>query len=78
MKRRYTYDYSRLKGKLREKAIVYRTFAEMLGLSESSVSERLNNNAQFTQEEIEQTLLLLGIPLREVEYYFFTHEVQKS
>lgn len=75
MARRYNYDYSKLKGKLREKALVYKAFAEILGLSESSVSERLNNNAQFTQEEMEKTMLFLEIPLEEVERYFFTHIV---
>lgn len=75
MERRYDYDYSKLKGKLREKALVYKTFAKILGLSETSVSERLNNNAQFTQEEMEKTMLFLEIPLEEVEHYFFTHIV---
>ena len=58
-----------------KRQLVYKAFAEILGLSESSVSERLKNNSQFTQEEMEKTMLFLEIPLEEVERYFFTHIV---
>lgn len=75
MKRRYNYDYSKLRGRLREREVIYKTLGKVLGLSEGSVSERLNNNAQFSQEEIEKTMIFLEIPLNQVEQYFFTHLV---
>lgn len=75
MNRRYDYDYSKLKGKLREKGLTYKTFGEKIGISETSVSERMNNNAQFTQEEMEKTMMILTEPLSRVDEYFFTHIV---
>ena len=78
MKRRYNYDYSKLRGKLKEKSIIYKSLGSSIGLSVYSISERLNNNAQFSQEEIEKTMKLLDIPLEQVEQYFFTHIVQKT
>lgn len=75
MNRRYDYDYSKLKGKLREKGLTYKTFGEKIGISETSVSERMNNNAQFTQEEMEKTMMILEEPLRRIDEYFFTHIV---
>lgn len=75
MNRRYDYNYSKLKGKLREKGLTYKVFGEKIGLSETSVSERINNNAQFTQEEMEKTMRMLEEPLRKIDEYFFTHLV---
>ena len=75
MNRRYDYDYSKLKGKLREKGIIYKILGEKIGISETSVSERINNNAQFTQEEMEKTMSVLEEPLNKVDEYFFTHLV---
>ncbi len=75
MNGRYDYDYSKLKGKLREKGYTYKNFAYILGISETSVSERMNNNAQFTQEEIGITVANLGIDSSKIKEFFFTHRV---
>lgn len=75
MQRKYDYDYSKLKGKLREKNLNYKQFGELLGLAEATVSERLNNNAQFTQGEIERAMLTLDGSLQNADAYFFTHLV---
>ena len=75
MNKRYSYDYSKLKGKLREKGFIYKTFGKIIGISEASVSERINNNAQFTQEEMEKSMIALDEPLSKVDEYFFTHLV---
>lgn len=73
---RYNFDYAKLKGKLRENGITYREYANKLGLSIATISERLNNNAQFSQSEITATIQLLNINPAKIEEYFFKQKVQ--
>ena len=72
---RYNFDYAKLKGKLRESGITYRKYAKLLGLTTSTVSEKLNNNAQFSQCEINATIQLLDINPANIEEYFFNLKV---
>lgn len=62
-------------GKLREKIkAVFGTigsFAEAMNKDRSTISNKLNGLAAWTQDEIEQTCKLLGIPMSEVHDYFF-------
>ena len=62
-------------GKLREKIkAVFGTignFAEAMNKDRSTISNKLNGLAAWTQGEIEQTCKLLGIPMSEVHDYFF-------
>lgn len=62
-------------GKLREKIKgVFGTignFAEAMNKDRSTISNKLNGLAAWTQDEIEQTCKLLGIPMSEVHDYFF-------
>lgn len=65
------FDYSKLRGKIRE---VYGTqfdFAEAMGMSAVSLSEKLNNKTQFTQKEIDKACELLQIKKEEIPIYFF-------
>lgn len=65
------FDYSKLRGKIRE---VYGTqfdFAEAMGMSAVSLSEKLNNKTQFTQKEIDEACELLQIKKEEIPIYFF-------
>lgn len=65
------FDYSKLKGRIKE---IYGTqgyFARAMHLSEQSVSDKLNNKAQFTQNEIILACDLLKIPYEEISIYFF-------
>lgn len=65
------FDYSKLEGKITE---VYKTnykFAEALGVSKASLSAKLNNKVDFTQSEIQKSIILLKIPEDEVSLYFF-------
>lgn len=78
MNTKYDYDYSKLKGRLREKDLTYKSLASILNISKTSVSERMNNNAQFTQEQIDKTIIAIDIPNDQIDDYFFTHKVQKN
>ncbi len=65
------YEYNKLKGRIIEKYGSRRKFAEILGLSEVSMSKKLNGTVQFTQEDIIKWCNLLEIPEVEIGGYFF-------
>ena len=62
-------------GKLREKIKnVFGTigkFATAMGKDRSTISNKLNGLAAWTQDEIEKACILLGISMDEVTDYFF-------
>lgn len=76
--RRGPFDYRKLRGRIREKCGTQSAFAGAIGLSDVSVSNKLNNNVEWGQEEIEDAVLALDIPPTEIHSYFFTHEVEKN
>lgn len=63
--------YSNLRGKIRAKYKTQACFAEALGLSLSSLSQKLNGRVEFTCSEMAKACGLLGIPLAEASAYFF-------
>ena len=71
------FDYRRLRGKIREVFETEAAFAEAMGLSRTSMSQRLNNAIEFSAKEILLACKLLGIPSEEIPYYFFATGVQK-
>jgi transcriptional regulator with XRE-family HTH domain len=69
------FDFSKLRGKIRE---IYKTqadFAKAIGISTVSLSAKLNNQVQFTSGEIEKSTEALNIPKKEIPIYFFTKKV---
>ena len=69
------YDYSKLRGKIRE---VYKTesaFAHAMQLKTPALSRRLCNTAEWKRPEILCACDLLGIPLEEIHLYFFVVEL---
>ena len=71
------FDYSKLKGRIKEKYDTQDRFAKALGIGRVSLSQRLNNNLEFSQQEILLSSDLLGFSKAEIPDYFFTPEVQK-
>lgn len=71
------YNYSKLNGKIKEVMGTQSKFAEKMGLSDKSVSMKLNSERGFTTNQIFLAIELLGIGKDEVYDYFFTKEVQK-
>ena len=65
------FNYSKLRGKIKEVYGTQDMFAEELGIGRVSLSQRLNNLLEFTQQEIFKACKLLGIPLEEISIYFF-------
>ncbi len=72
------FDYGKLRGRIKEKCGTQATFAGIIGLSDVSVSNKLNNNVDWGQEEIENAVNALEIPPNEIHSYFFTRKVEKT
>ena len=73
-----TKDFSRLSGKIVEKYGTQYNFAIAIGLSERSLSLKLNNRVGWRDEEIERAVQLLGLDINDIPAYFFTYDVQFS
>lgn len=75
--RRYLmgYDYSKLNGKIKEVYGTQAAFAEAMNMAQTSLSFKLNNKSEWSQDEMEKAMELLGIPRTSVRTYFFTHRV---
>ena len=72
------YDYSKLNGKIREVFGKCAAFAMAMGLSERSLSLKLNNKRSWKQPEIDRACELLGILPVDVWDYFFVRKVQSA
>lgn len=73
-----TKDFSKLSGKIVEKYGTQYNFAIALGLSERSLSLKLNNKVGWRDEEMERAIDLLDLDLNDIPAYFFTSLVQVS
>lgn len=71
------FDYSKLRGKIREVFSTQEQYANSMDLSETSITNKLNNNSYFTQAEIIKSIDLLKIDVNEIGAYFFTLKVEK-
>lgn len=71
------FDYSKLRGKIREFG-TQEAFANAIGISTVTLSEKLNNKSQFTQNEINKTVDILKIEPEEIPIYFFTPKVKEA
>lgn len=70
------YDYSKLRGKIVEVFGSQAKFAKALGVSDRTVSLKLNNERGWTQEEINKSMKLFDEPSGKIKDYFFTLKVQ--
>lgn len=70
------YDYRKLNGRIVEICGTQAVFAEKMGLSERTISLKLNNKIAWKQSEIQKVVEILGIPDDEIQLYFFTKIVQ--
>lgn len=70
------YDYSKLSGRIVEKCGTQAIFAEKMGLSERTVSLKLNNKIPWKQTEMQKASEVLSFSSGEIQLYFFTLKVQ--
>ena len=69
------FDYSKLKGKMKEKGYTQNDVAEAINKDKSTLNLKLNNQYLFDQNEIKKIIELLDIPATEIKEYFFTEKV---
>ena len=72
------FDYSKLRGLIREKLKSESKYAELMNLSLASVSGKLNSQTPFSLSEIDKTIELLNIDTKDIYEYFFTKKVEKN
>ncbi|MCI5836267.1 MAG: DUF739 family protein [Veillonellaceae bacterium] len=72
------YDFSKLRGRIKEKYGSESSFAKAMGMTNGALSQRLNNAVEFKQSEIYLAIKLLSIPEPEISKYFFAPKVQFS
>lgn len=68
-------DYSKLKGRIREKNETQNTLAKHLNLPNTTLSLKINCKSPFKQSEIRGICEFLAIPNEEIGVYFFTQKV---
>ena len=71
------FDYNKLRGKIREVFGTQERFAAAINLSNTSVSQKLNNKVEWSQDEIHKSVEVLKIPKEEISAYFFDSVVQE-
>ena len=66
------FNYSKLRGRIRECGFTQKQLAEAIGINKSSLSAKLNGQFAFTTNEVLAISKVLNIPLNEIGEYFFT------
>jgi len=69
------WDYSRLKGRMKEAGLRQEDVGAAIGLTPTTYSLKLNSKAEFRQSEIEGICQVLNIPFADIPNYFFTARV---
>lgn len=70
------FNFDKLLGRIIEKYGTRKAFASDMGMSESSLCDRLNGKIPFKMEEIWKAANLLDIRPDEIGEYFFTLKVR--
>ncbi|MEG0668528.1 MAG: DUF739 family protein [Clostridium sp.] len=72
-----TFDYSKLRGRIIEKFGTQGALSKSLGMSERTLSLKLNNKIFFSQDEITKMSEVLDINSDKIQEYFFRKKVQR-
>lgn len=70
------FDYSALNGKIISEYGSQYAFARSIGLSERSLSLKLNNKVSWKDKEMAKAIDLLGLKEDSIPIYFFNCKVQ--
>lgn len=76
--RKIEYDYSKLLGRIKEKYGTRKNLVDKITISLTSLNLRLNNQLEFTQQDIRELCEALDILEEEIPIYFFTEKVRKT
>lgn len=69
-------DFSKLRGRIREKNYSEKEFAECINMSPATLSSKLNGITSFNTEEIKKAVKVLEIPEQEIIIYFFKEKTE--
>ena len=72
---RNIYDYSKLKGRITEVFGTRKAFGKAMGWSSVTLTVRLNDEAQWRQDEIDKAVELLRLDQSVIGEYFFAKVV---
>lgn len=72
------FDYSKLRGRIKEKIGSETEIARLIGLSTVSLSSKLNNKTGFSQDEMEKIRRLLDIRTEDMGSYFLKVKTKKT
>lgn len=67
--------YDKLRGKIVEKFKTIERFAEAMGRSSATISAKLNNKSEWTQDEVILAVRILELSYDDIPAYFFACEV---
>lgn len=67
------YDYSNLLGLIKSKRLTHEELAKKAQMHPSTLSQKLNNNGEFTQTQMRTIIAVLGKSVDDIPDYFFTH-----
>lgn len=70
-KEKVLFDYSLLRGRIKQYYPTYGAFAKALGIARNTLSFKLNNLAEWSQAEISKACGLLEIEDCDIPKYFF-------
>ena len=70
------YDYSKLVGRIKEFFGSQKEFAKAIGLSERSVSLKMNGEVGWKQQEISKACEALKLEVHQIAEYFFAIKIQ--
>ena len=69
------FDFSKLRGRIKEIFGTQTVFASQMPINEATLSNKLNNNVEFSSKEIIRICVLLNISFEQIPKYFFTLKV---
>ena len=72
------FNFNKLRGRIKEKYKTQIAFSSDMGFNEATLSNKLNNNVEFTSKEILKASKLLNIEKNLIPEYFFTQKVQET
>lgn len=69
-------DTKKLQGKMREKGITISRLAELIGCSDTGLSNKIHNRTEFVASEMDKIGAVLGLTLEEKDAIFFAKDVE--
>lgn len=72
------YDYSVLRGRIKEKFGSESALVSAIGMNRSTFSQKINNQSEFSQQDMIQIMSALDADTGLISLYFFTPKVTKT